>query len=83
MGPVGLELAILASDRPQTHVLDGVAILIGYRDIRSPSSERPRYDFHSCHTEMNHQLWFKNVFYVYLCQYTSYRLFPLLNSFAV
>jgi len=83
MRPAGLELAIPAGERPQTHVLDGAAILIGYKDIRATSSKRPRYDFHPCHTEMNHQLWFKNVFYVYLCQYTSYRLFPLLSGFTI
>ena len=42
MGPAGLEPTIPASERPQTLVLDRAAIGLGYRDISSPSSERPR-----------------------------------------
>jgi len=77
MCPEGLELAIPTGERPQTHVLDGAAIVIGYRDIPSPSSERPRYNFHSYHTKINHQLWFKNVL---LCLRVLVHFLPFISA---
>jgi hypothetical protein len=77
MRPAGLELANPASERPQTYILDGVAILIGYRDIPSSSSKRPRHNFHSYHIKINHQLWFKNVL---LCLRVSVRFILFISA---
>jgi hypothetical protein len=77
MRPAGLEPAIPANERWQTHVLEGVAIVIGYRDIPSPIRERPGLNFHSYHTKINNQLWFKNVL---LCLRVSVHFIPFVSS---
>jgi hypothetical protein len=80
MRPAGLEPTIPASERLQTHVLDRAATGIGYRGIPSPSSERPRYNFHACHIKRNHRLWIKNVLLEYACLHVSVHVISIISA---